>query len=448
VSIWIIEPHDPLIFRDGRPFGPTPGARAFSLPFPFPSTLAGVVRHQVGLDEQGRFRYTKPPQETAEEKKHRQAILDELKQLHVRGPFLIELNEGYKKEQNKGKEEGENDKPYTWLLPAPHDALLFDAEDDNNTADKKKRYDIHQIVPLTLPQGAMTDFGELPSSLTLAGLPTNLEGKATDGPTYWKWETFKRWLTDPSLLTKEAQEESEIGHNGPERELRVHIMMQPERGAAKDEALFDTSGMEFTRREKDLDKCSKLALAVVVDEEDTQWKLRAGPGSFGSERRLVMWRQDEDIASLFLKEMQETHDEIIESIVQKSKDQKSREKAYFCRIVLLTPAYFEQGYEPNWQRLENDDVRLELRARVVKRPQVVSGWDMDEGKPKPSRRLAPAGTVYYLSLHGTEEAIRQWVRDRWFQPISDEQSEQYRNDGFGVALIGTWSGKQEEIKVK
>ena len=86
MSIWIIEPHDPLIFRDGRPFGPTPGARAFSLPFPFPSTLAGVVRHQANLDGQGNFRDAKPSQETAEEKQRRQEKLDDLKRLPVRGP--------------------------------------------------------------------------------------------------------------------------------------------------------------------------------------------------------------------------------------------------------------------------------------------------------------------------------------------------------------------------
>ncbi|HZQ09120.1 MAG TPA: type III-B CRISPR module-associated Cmr3 family protein, partial [Anaerolineae bacterium] len=55
MSVWLIEPRDPLIFRDGRPFNPTPGARAISLPFPYPSTLAGAVRTRVGQNENGVF---------------------------------------------------------------------------------------------------------------------------------------------------------------------------------------------------------------------------------------------------------------------------------------------------------------------------------------------------------------------------------------------------------
>src|SRR5690242_21691288 len=97
MSIWIIEPHDPLIFRDGKPFGPTPGARAKSLAFPFPSTIAGSVRTQAGLDENGIFRFV--------EKDLHKDELAALKGWAVRGPFLVQLNA-----------EGEIEE---WLLPAP-----------------------------------------------------------------------------------------------------------------------------------------------------------------------------------------------------------------------------------------------------------------------------------------------------------------------------------------
>ena len=52
---WIIEPHDPLIVRDGRPFGPNPSAQAISLSFPFPSTTTGGVRSRAGLKGDGTF---------------------------------------------------------------------------------------------------------------------------------------------------------------------------------------------------------------------------------------------------------------------------------------------------------------------------------------------------------------------------------------------------------
>jgi CRISPR-associated protein Cmr3 len=84
-----------------------------------------------------------------------------------------------------------------------------------------------------------------------------------------------------------------------------------------------------------------------------------------------------------------------------------------------------------------------LEAIAVQRPQVVSGWDLALKKPKPTRRLAPAGTVFFLSLEGTDEAIKSWISNIWMQCISDE--EQASNDGFGLAVIGTWSGKPENM---
>ena len=77
MSVWLIQPRGPLIFRDGKPFNATPGAQAKSLSFPYPSTLAGGVRTRAGRDETGRF----DPQQ-----------IEHLLQLNVRGPILVVLN--------------------------------------------------------------------------------------------------------------------------------------------------------------------------------------------------------------------------------------------------------------------------------------------------------------------------------------------------------------------
>ena len=55
MSLWIIEPRDPLVFGDGKPFSAVPGSRAKSLPFPHPSTVAGAMRTRSGTDPKGRF---------------------------------------------------------------------------------------------------------------------------------------------------------------------------------------------------------------------------------------------------------------------------------------------------------------------------------------------------------------------------------------------------------
>src|SRR6478735_10456356 len=43
----LLQPRDPLIFRDARPFGADPGARAFSLGWPLPRSVSGALRTHV-----------------------------------------------------------------------------------------------------------------------------------------------------------------------------------------------------------------------------------------------------------------------------------------------------------------------------------------------------------------------------------------------------------------
>jgi CRISPR-associated protein Cmr3 len=68
VSLFQIEPRDPLCFTDGRG---TQGAALRTLSFPWPSTLAGLVRARAGSDRDGRFIHRR---------------LDDLRRVGVRGP--------------------------------------------------------------------------------------------------------------------------------------------------------------------------------------------------------------------------------------------------------------------------------------------------------------------------------------------------------------------------
>jgi CRISPR-associated protein Cmr3 len=104
-----------------------------------------------------------------------------------------------------------------------------------------------------------------------------------------------------------------------------------------------------------------------------------------------------------------------------------------CRVVLLTPAYFEQGWKPSWI-IQNGNI--ELKAAAIGRAQVISGWDFEKGKPKHTRRLVPAGSVFFFKLNGNETEIRNWIDRTWMHCISD--GEQSRKDGFGLAVLGTW----------
>lgn len=403
MAVWIIEPHDPLIVRDGKPFGPNPGARASSLAFPFPSTTTGGLRTRAGLNTDGVFDIKKT---------------SDVKKINVRGPLLVQL-----------KSDTRDNQIEDWLVPAPLDALLLDDEDKKQTMCK-------QLVPLR----AEKTYTNL-EGLSLVGLQQHDPKKPSkNAPQYWYWKHFERWLLSPSEVHGKPIP-SELGLNGPQREYRTHVSVDAEGLVAKEGALFQTSGIEFTvtsgKQDKRLNEVKQLALAMVV-ENSTELSIQEGLGSFGGERRTVVWRKSE---SNILTNLLTCPELIRKEII----NQKA------CRVLLLTPAYFAEGYYPHYLLEKHTDVKPELKAIAVQRPKVVSGWDLENREPKPSRRLAPVGTVLFLKLDddASPQAIESWIESIWMKCISDKTedgSDSYCNDGFGLAVLGTWSGQHIEME--
>ncbi len=417
MTIWIMEPRDPLLVRDGRPFGPDPGARAVSLPFPFPSTIAGGIRARAGVNEEGIFQYSS--QNTGE--------LDHLKALQVRGPLLVQL-----------AADDEDITADAWLVPAPCDALLLPAK---SAGPGSGIASVRQLMPVQLPQGARTDLDQ--QALWLVRQPSSDDQEKPLQPlAYWYWERFKTWLLDPSRVAGGGIALNSLGLRGPEREQRMHVSIEAGREVAREGMLFETSGLEFTAAGSGRERFTAAKrLAVAVDVDENGYTIRPGVAGFGGERRMVTWRKSS-------AKLPGWTDDLAEEL---ARDQH-------CRLFLLTPGCFMQddgtpppkGYCPGawfYDQATKHGVFIKLKACVVQRPQVVSGWDLAQGKPKPARRLAPAGTVYFLSLKGgkrgeqraDKQAIRDWIEATWMKCISDE--EQDRRDGFGLAALGTWSGR-------
>ncbi len=398
MTIWLIEPRDPLIVRDGRPFEPTPGAQAISLPFPHPSTTTGGARTRAGLDNNGHFAYQAHSKE-----------LEELKRLKVRGPLLVQLAEN-----------GSHAIQVQWFAPAPLDAVILSSQQKDDDADTLT---LRRLVPLQRLAEAQTDFN--PGELALVGLVQAEKSKpASEAPHFWKWEIFQSWLLDPSQKEGKITNLSELGYNDLQKDRRLHVSIDAEKLVAREGALFATSGLEFTypgRNEKRLSEAQRLALAIDV-EQHNRFKIKAGLAGLGGERRMVCWHESS---------------EKFPSLPPEIEDKIVIDKA--CRVVVLTPAFFRAGYYPNWLLEEHYGVRPRPAAIAIQRPTVVSGWDLENRRPKQSRRLAPAGSVFFLKLEGSDDAIRDWVKHMWMQCISDD--EQSRLDGFGLAVTGTWSGQ-------
>ncbi|HOV79307.1 MAG TPA: type III-B CRISPR module-associated protein Cmr3 [Bacillota bacterium] len=395
MNVWLIEPRDPLIARDGRPFGPVPGARAFTLAFPFPSTIAGAVRTRDGLDASGRFQTTEIPR---------------LKQIEVLGPLLVELDAGT----------GDIDR---LLVPAPADALFFEIVPSDFT-----KAAIRQLVPLRKLPGSYTNLPK--DTLAPVGMsrrdPRKPHGKT---PAFWYWKFFEKWLVDPCDGDVQLVE---VGHNGPVQEVRMHASIRPDTQTADEEkgALFQTRGLEFACPAGEnadggvLSSLRRMGLAVATDAPN----LKVGIAPMGGERRPVFWRQSKQA-------LPACPEDIKEKIATLG----------YCRLILLTPAHFGEGWKPS-RLLENrEGVQPYLLAAALKRHQTVSGWDFHKGKRKPTRRLAPAGTVYFLKLNGDSASIKRWVDSIWLSCVSD--GEQDRRDGFGLAVAGVWDGKLHQMEV-
>lgn len=392
---WLIEPRDPLIARDGRP---SDNGRFSTLGFPYPSMLAGAVRTRMASGR-GSFDLTG-------------ADLDELKKIPVQGPFLVELSET-------------GEPAAQWFAPAPRDAFFERREDGIPVRRVLRPYPLHERGAVD----SLSDKGLMPVSTGLQRSP----GKAPKIPAFWRWNEFEKWLIQPEIL--EPVDLQKLGIDPLPVERRVHIALQPGERVGIDGALFETAGLSFlhTAGASRLEP-RRFALSVRVGEGRVggrHLELAEQVAALGGERRLAHWSPSP-------QEWPALPQAIRQRIVETRR----------ARIILATPAFFSRGALPGWSASEwplGGEVRATVRAACVPRPEIVSGWDLaydngpgeKRGRPKPTRRLAAAGSVYFIELAGgTSDDVTHWCDTAWLAPVSD--TDQERRDGFGLAFLGTW----------
>lgn len=399
---WVIEPHDPLIVRDSRPFDTTPGVRASSQTFPPPSVTAGGIRTRAGDGQPW-----DPQRVTA------------VRTITLRGPLLVQLDA--------------NGAPQHILVPAPADAVVFQTETPGTG-------DIQPLTPHDLPAGAQTDLEDLRPVGLLNPDPRKPIGTA---PRFWRWEHMLKWLTVRTPWS--GVDLSDLGLERIDVDVRTHVAIDPDRQSALDGALFQTRGLSFTALQRSSDQAEatplaytqlrhvqRLGLLVAARYPDDP---QLNPPSdhiapLGGERRLMHWRVTD-------YRLPPCPPELREQIVASGT----------CRLLLLTPAQFADGFRPaddGWLFGTQQSIRVHLEAIAVPRPQTISGWDLALRAPKRTRRLAPAGTVLFLRLEGSPDAVRRWIDNTWMLCISDGEVE--RQDGFGLALLGAWTDRVPGIE--
>jgi CRISPR-associated protein Cmr3 len=81
--------------------------------------------------------------------------------------------------------------------------------------------------------------------------------------------------------------------------------------------------------------------------------------------------------------------------------------------------------------------KLVLRAAFVDRPIAVSGWDLAEGRPKRTDRMAPAGSVFFVARRDGGTFGEQDARALWLAAIGGRTEE-----GFGRVVPGIWTAER------
>lgn len=429
-----IQPRDPLVLRDARPFTTAPGSRAFSLPWPHPRTAAGTIRTHVG--EKAGLDWSRREDARA------------ARQIIHHGPLMAAQNGAH----------GE------WVVhvPAPRDVVFYrpdGAPKDLAHITLRPQYletgegcDLPEQIstPNTGYEKALANTRLRPLSITDDVKP---EGSV---PQWWTLDDAVNWLN--SLDSKASQvlpfsaarnEDGQRvlrGLGDPESDVRMHVSIDPDTGVNLNGALFATEGRAF----RDLPVANAPAVAMLSKvSTELSHDLAEDSIHLGGERRLSFINFKQPSVSW-----------------PKSSDSYPSEEditsATGLRIQMVTPALFRHGWLPAWMAdatipgMGGMKVGLRLVGAAVGRQLAVSGWGLapresaegGDGIPRPGPRATqyavPAGSVYFFEfIDGKPEAekFREIWDALWLTPVSDREID--RNEGFGLVLPGLWNDESE-----
>lgn len=378
-----IEPIEPIIARDGRPFDGGFNRRMRSMNWIAPSVLAGSIRTMIGKTlASGNSWFD------AE-------TVQLLRKIEVSGPFPMGM----------GELAGQ------MMLPRPQDLLV-------TGVDSQRR--LYPLRPRRLRAGWGCDLPHaalLPVFASTAEKPVNLAK-------FWTVDQVLKWaVSDWNSDSLSFDEWGSLWGRGLEPSLgenRMHVQIDDKTGAAADKVLFITTGLDLRDR----------TLAVRIDGDTGVLQQLLGDRGrlhpLGGKRRLARFR-------CAAKNHWLTPLEYGPGL--------SGAKA--LRMLVMSPSLFSGGWLPGWldsTTLEGSppsapELVLRLRAACVPRWEPISGWDLQAKGEKAIRRMVPAGSVYFFEVvHGEAGTLADKL---WLQSVSDD--DQDRRDGFGLAIFGVWN---------
>ena len=290
------------------------------------------------------------------------------------------------------------------LVPKPADARYLRTGDAASCS---------RAEPHAFEGGSGSD---MPDGLMPVQLTRPQDGKPGTGPSWWSLSDLLDFRSGEDVALAEL---TKRGWSPGAGDRRTHVAISRERGAAEEGRLFQTEGLVFDGRAGDAAD-GGVRLLARVDEP-----LGPALAHLGGERRLAALEPQEP--SVWPAPRPGWLQDIAD--------------AGGLSLTLLTPGIFKAGYRPGWldEKLIGSPpavpgLTLQLCAAATERWQPHSGWDLAAGRPRPTRKLAPAGSTYWFRI--LEGADQEALGSLWLANVSDE--EQDRLDGFGLALPSAW----------
>lgn len=384
----LLQPRDPILLRDGRPFAAEPGARARTLPWPMPHTVAGALRTHVGETQDFDWDTDGPERARA---------------MHLRGPLAAT-----------------QDAEGIWqiLVPAPRDAVFFEPE-----AGKPDLLCLRPLPETQMPAGA----GVLSPAQGLRPLEVTEDRKPRTTPAFWPLAAAADWLSQARPVRFDPGDAEALP-----TETRTFVKIDESTQTGEPGMLFSADLLcfaDFATPPSSVKATATPAQALLCRLSGAG-AVAAGPQflPLGGERRMATVSPADGVAWPHLADYPGLAGEL--AGIRR------------LRMQLVTPAVLAGGWKP-WggETLTGElrsvpGLRLTLVGAAVGRPSPVSGWDLKAKGPKPLRYAAPAGSVYFFEVVGSDGLTAGQAEALFLQPVNGDAADDA--DGFGLALPGVW----------
>lgn len=376
-------PRDGLFLKDGRGWYTSDVGRSHAHPWPLPSTVRGALRAAWGQALIARAGRRLAPeeweQETAEVKLGRLLALWR--------PLGHAFAPGHR------------------LWPTPADAVSVDGR-------------VRRLLPRPPPSDVATLGPGDDEALEALWRPRTPPGKPERMPLFWTDEALRRWLRGETPETRRAPE--------PVRRTDVRVTLSALTQTAEPGMLYQAEVLETLGPGS-----GEWALGVECALPEASPDYPRGPVGLGGRRRLAM---AEPVAA-----------ELFDAPAELPGDSRG------LRLMLATPARFTRGWLPDGLERGSHEGRpawvgmlpevrepVVLRAALVPRALELSTWDMARGAPRATRRLVPAGAVYFFERVDGGRFSARTLRALWLTAWGGGQEE-----GLGRVLPGHWNPEEE-----